>query len=58
MIKATDNSSGGVAVGLEQKRLRLGRQPRAVDIFVQIGFEIVMARHGVLLAALLWQAHP
>ena len=26
---------------------------RAVDVFVQIGFEIVMARHRVLLAALL-----
>ena len=49
---------GRAAVGLEQQRLRLGRQPRAVDIFVQVGLQIVMARHGVLLAALLVQAHP
>ena len=50
--------AGRAAVGLEQKRLRLVRQPRAVDIFMQVGLEIVMARHGVLLAALLVQAHP
>ena len=45
------------AVGLKQQRLRIAREARAVDIRVQIGFEIVMARHGVLLAALLVQAH-
>ena len=33
---------GRAAVALEQKRLRLGRQPRAVDVFMQVGFEIVM----------------
>ena len=29
--------AGRAAVGLKQQRLRLGRQPRAVDIFVQVG---------------------
>ena len=29
--------AGRAAVGLKQKRLRLGRQPRAVDIFVKVG---------------------
>ena len=46
------------AVSLEQKRLRLLRQPRAVDICVKVGLSIVMAGHGVMLAALLVQAHP
>ena len=50
--------AGRAAVGLEQQRLRLARQPRAVDIGVKVGFKIVMARHGVLLAALLVQANP
>ena len=50
--------AGRAAVGLEQQRLRLGRQPRAVAIFMQVSFQIVMAGHGVLLAALLLQAHP
>jgi hypothetical protein len=36
----------------------IAREPRAVDVRVQVGFEIVVARHGVLLAALLVQAHP
>ena len=50
--------AGRAAVGLEQKRLRIAREPRAVDVRVQVGFEIVVAGHGVLLAALLVQAHP
>ena len=50
--------AGRAAVGLEQKRLRIAREARAVDVLVQIGFEVVMARHGVLLAALLVQANP
>jgi hypothetical protein len=50
--------AGRAAVGLEQHRLRLVRKPRAGEIFVQTGFEIVMARYGVLLAAFLVQAHP
>jgi hypothetical protein len=49
---------GRPIVALEQKRLRIAREPRAVDILVQIGFEIVVARHGVPLPALLLQAHP
>jgi integrase len=48
--------AGRAAVGLKQERLRLLRQPRAVDIFMQVGLQIVMAGHGVLLAALLVQA--
>ena len=39
------------AVGLKQLRLRIAREPHAVDVRVPIGFEIVVARHGVLLAA-------
>jgi len=50
--------AGRAAVGLEQERLRLVGKACAVDIRMQIGFEIVMARHGVFLAALLVQAHP
>ena len=50
--------AGRAAVGLEQHRLRIVRISRAVKIFMQIGLEIVMAGHGVLLAALLVQAHP
>jgi hypothetical protein len=49
--------AGRAAVGLEQKRLRIAREPRAVDIRVEVGFEIVVTRHGVLLAALLMQAN-
>ena len=48
---------GRAAVGLKQQRLWIVRQPRAVDIFVKVDLQIVMARHGVLLAALLVQAH-
>jgi hypothetical protein len=48
--------SGRAVVGLEQQRLRIARESRTVDVRVQIGFEIVVARHGVLLAALLVQA--
>jgi hypothetical protein len=50
--------AGRTAVSLEQHRLRLVRQPRAVEIFMQVGFEIVMAGHGMLLATLLLQAQP
>ena len=41
----------GPDIGLEQDRLRVVRESGAVDIFMQVGFEIVMAWHGVLLAA-------
>jgi uncharacterized protein len=50
--------AGRAAVGLEQHRLQIVREARAGKIFMQVGFEIVMGRHGVLLAALLLQAHP
>ena len=50
--------AGRAVVGLERQRLRLGRQARAVNVFVKVGLQIMMARHGVLLAALLVQAHP
>jgi len=50
--------AGRAAVGLEQERLRVARKARAVDVLVQIGFEVVVARHGVLLAAFLVQANP
>jgi len=50
--------AGRAAVGLEQHRLRLVRKPRAVEIFMQVGFKIVMARHGMLFAALLVQSQP
>ena len=46
------------AVGLEQQRLRIARESRGVDIFVKVGFKVVMARHGMLLAAVLVQANP
>jgi hypothetical protein len=45
--------AGRAAVGLEQERLRSAREARAVEIFMQVSFEIVMTRH----AALLVQAH-
>jgi hypothetical protein len=32
------------AVGLEQQRLRIARQPCAVDIGVKVGFKVVVAR--------------
>ncbi len=50
--------AGRAAVGLEQERLRVVRKARAGEILMQVGFEIVMAGHGMLLAALLVQAHP
>ena len=36
----------------------IAREARAVDVLMQIAFEIVVTRHGVLLAALLVQADP
>ena len=38
---------GRPALGLKQQRLRLVRQPRAVDIFMQVGLKIVMAGQGM-----------
>jgi hypothetical protein len=35
---------------LEQKRLQIAREGRPVEIFMQIGFEIVMTRHDLLVA--------
>ena len=45
--------AGRAAVGLEQERLRIARESCAVDVGVKVGFKVVMARHGVLLAAVL-----
>jgi len=42
--------AGRTAVGLEQHRLRIVREARTGKIFMQVRFEVVMARHGVLLA--------
>ena len=50
--------AGRTAVSLEQHRLRVVRESGAVNIFMQVGFEIVMAGHGMLLATLLLQAQP
>ncbi len=55
---AGEPAGRAAAVGLKQQRLRIARKPRAVDVRVQIDFEFVVAWHGVLLAALLVQAHP
>jgi len=34
--------AGRATVGLEQQRLRFARQSRAVDMFVQVSFEVLM----------------
>jgi hypothetical protein len=49
---------GRAIVGLEQRRSRIAREARAVDVGVRVSLQIVMARHGVLLAAFLVQANP
>jgi hypothetical protein len=42
----------------EQRPFEIVCEAAAVDIGVQVGFKIVVARHFVALAALLVQAHP
>ena len=50
--------AGAAADRAEQRALRIVGEPAAVDIGMQVGFEIVMAGHLVALAALLVQPHP
>lgn len=50
--------AGRAAVGLEQQRLWIAREARAVDVGMKVSLKVMMARHGVLLAALLVQANP
>ena len=50
--------AGRAADGAKQRPLGIGGDPAVVKIGVQIGFEIVVARHLVALAALLAQPHP
>jgi len=50
--------AGRAADGAKQRPLRIGGDPAAVEIGLQVGLKIVVARHFVTLAAFLMKAHP
>jgi hypothetical protein len=50
--------TGGAADRAKERPFGIGGDPAAIQIGVQIGFKIVVARHLVPLAALLPEPHP